>query len=62
MKLDRYEANLKVLGNIVYSYDTKVAIIHDKHIEVLGYWSRTTSKHINYVGQYFDKPVLNKTT
>ena len=36
MKLDRYETNLRVRNNIIYSYDTKVAIIHDEHIEVLG--------------------------
>tara|TARA_R110000823_G_scaffold315684_1_gene449679 strand:+ start:796 stop:984 length:189 start_codon:yes stop_codon:yes gene_type:complete len=60
MKLDRYETNLRVRNNNIYSYDIKVAIIYDEHIEVLGYWSATTSKHINYCGEYYGKPILRK--
>ena len=39
----------------VYSYDTKVAERdHDKRtITPLGWWSVTTSKHINYVGSEY---------
>ncbi len=39
----------------VYSYDTKVAEIdHNKRtITPLGWWSVTTSKHINYVGSEY---------
>ena len=29
-------------------------------VEVLGYWSATTSKHINYCGEYYGKPILRK--
>ena len=61
--LPRYKANLKVDDNYVYSYDTKVASINhrDKTIKPLGWWSTTTSKHINYVGsQYGYKVLKNK--
>lgn len=51
--LERYKKNLKVIGGDVYSYGTKVGIIDRKRreLKVLGYWSRTTSKHLNYVGK-----------
>lgn len=51
MKLAKYKQNLRVDGLKVYSYETHVADIdHDrKRVCALGYWSKTTSKHINYV-------------
>ena len=50
-RLDKYKANLHVKGNKVFSYGTHVANIDHKKCVVhkLGYWSPTTSKHINYV-------------
>ena len=48
-KFNRYHANLKLVGNCVYSYNTHVATIEGAALRVLGYWSQTTSKHINYV-------------
>lgn len=51
----RYKQNLKADDNFVYSYGTKVAKINHKNktITPLGYWSSTTSKHINYVGSQY---------
>jgi len=51
--LDRYKQNLKVVGNEVFSYNTKVAIIDNEAGELrqLGWWSVTTQKHINYVSR-----------
>ncbi len=50
--------NLHILnGTEVWSYETKVGIIHDNHIEELGYWSVTTRRHINYVGQFYNKEI-----
>lgn len=51
MKLQRYKQNLKVNENKIYSYNTNVAIInHDnKTILVPKYYSKTTTKHINYI-------------
>jgi hypothetical protein len=47
----KYKQNLKVEGDNVYSYSTHVATINHetRTVEALGYWSQTTSKHINYV-------------
>ena len=51
--MNRYKENLKVEGNNVISYSTKVAIIDpiNKTLTVLGWWSMTTSKHINFVAR-----------
>ena len=48
-KFKRYQANLRVVDNRVISYTTHVATIEGDTLRVLGYWSRTTTKHINYV-------------
>ena len=51
-KFDRYKDNLMVVnGTDVYSYVTKVAEIKNDKLWVLGWWSRTTSKHVNYVAR-----------
>ena len=49
---NRYKENLRVTDDAVYSYNTRVAEINhrDRTITPLGWWSVTTSKHINYVG------------
>ena len=49
MYLTKYRQNLRVLDDKVWSYDTHVATIKDSQLVVHGYWSVTTSKHINYV-------------
>ena len=56
---DKYKQNLKVDYHNVWSYDTKVAEIdRDKRtIKPLGWWSVTTSKHINYVGSEWNYEV-----
>lgn len=53
MNLKRYKENLRVDGLNVYSYTTHVATIDHETQAVtrLGYWSKTTSKHINYVAR-----------
>lgn len=53
MTLKRYKKNLKVRDNKIYSYDTHVANINNNFriVKVLGWWSVTTSKHINYVAR-----------
>ena len=53
--LEKYKQNLKVDYHNIWSYDTKVAEIdHNKRtITPLGWWSVTTSKHINYVGSEY---------
>ena len=51
MKLKRYNKNLKIEGNKVFSYSTHVATIEGSKLIQLGYWSVTTQKHINYVAR-----------
>jgi len=49
MYLEKYKQNLKIEGNKVISYVTHVATIKENELHQLGYWSKTTQKHINYV-------------
>ena len=55
-----YHQNLKVTGNSIYSYSTHVAEIDhvNKEVTALGYWSSTTSKHINYVAKQLGYQVV----
>lgn len=59
MKLNRYTENLRIDGNSVYSYDTHVATIRGRELVKHGYWSVTTSKHINYVAKEYDLTVID---
>ena len=54
-QFDKYKQNLRATDNYVYSYETKVAEIdhNTRTIKPLGWWSMTTSKHINYVGSEY---------
>ena len=55
IKLPRYKENLRIInGKDVYSYSTLVAEIKDDELHVFGWWSQTTSKHINYVADYYN--------
>lgn len=56
--LDKYKQNLKVVGDDVYSYSTRVAIIAGAKLLQLGYWSQTTQKHINYVADQYDLDLI----
>ena len=59
-KMPRYKENLRVNGEHVYSYNTRVARIDHKtkQITCLGWWSVTTSKHINYVASEYGYEVI----
>jgi len=61
--MEKYKRNLRIEGNKVISYTTHVATINyeDKTLERLGWWSMTTSKHINYVASELGLTVHNKT-
>lgn len=58
--LPRYKQNLRVSDTSVYSYGTEVASIDhlNRQIVPLGYWSMTTSKHINYVASEYGYKVV----
>ncbi len=60
-KLARYKQNLRIDGNRVISYTTHVATIENGNLIQLGWWSRTTQKHINYVAQELNLNLIEKS-
>ena len=55
IKLPKYKENLRIIDNTdVYSYSTRVAQIKGNELHVFGWWSQTTSKHINYVADFYN--------
>ena len=60
----KYKQNLRATDNYVFSYNTKVAEIDhtNRTIKPLGWWSVTTSKHINYVGSEYGYKVQKVKT
>ena len=61
VKLPKYKENLRIIDNTnVYSYSTRVAQIKDGELHIFGWWSSTTSKHVNYVADYYNlKKIYN---
>ena len=51
MKFERYTKNLRYAYPFLYSYDTKVAEAKGDELHLLGWWSVTTQKHINYASK-----------
>ena len=58
--LTKYRDNLRVKGDKIYSYNTLVAEIHGPELWALGWWSQTTSKHINYVAKEYGLKKIDK--
>ena len=59
-KLPKYKENLRIIDDTdVYSYSTRVAQIKGDVIHVFGWWSPTTSKHINYVARHYNLKVID---
>lgn len=56
--MKKYEQNLKVINTNVYSYNTHVATIQGNTLKQLGYWSKTTQKHINYIAQTYNLTLI----
>lgn len=63
----KYKQNLKVIDvagtEYVQSYTTAVARIDHEAKEVieLGYWSMTTTKHVNYVAAQYGYRIIRHT-
>jgi hypothetical protein len=53
----KYKKNLKYINGRVYSYGTRVAERQEEFLVKLGYWSATTSKHINYIAREYNLEV-----
>lgn len=55
MNFERYKDNLRLVdfegATYVQSYATFVAKIEDTKLVQLGWWSKTTQKHINYAAK-----------
>ena len=52
--------NLRIInGTDVYSYSTRVAEIKDDELHIFGWWSPTTSKHVNYVARYYNLKIID---
>ena len=59
-KLDKYKQNLSIINGVnVYSYTTNVADIKGDELHVFGYFSKTTTKHINYVAKEFGLKIID---
>lgn len=56
----RYKQNLRIDGSRVYSYNTHVATIDHsgRRLMVHGWWSVTTSKHVNHVAETYGLTVV----
>jgi len=52
-RYSKYKKNLYTIDDEIFSYGTKVAKLDRKkgQITPLGWWSQTTSKHINFIGK-----------
>ena len=60
-KLPKYKENLRIINDKdVYSYSTRVAQIVGNELHVFGWWSPTTSKHINYVASEYNLEIQTK--
>ena len=56
--MKKYQQNLRVDGNKVISYTTHVATIDGQNLLQLGWWSRTTQKHVNYVAKEYGLTII----
>jgi hypothetical protein len=59
MRFEKYKQNLRLEGNYIISYTTKVAEIKGTELHQLGWWSVTTQKHINYAAKELGLTLIN---
>lgn len=59
-RFEKYCKNLRQEGDKIYSYSTHVATVNSNTLVQLGYWSKTTQKHINYVAKELELLILFK--
>lgn len=60
-RFDKYKQNLCMVNNEVYSYSTHVATVdpYKNELKLHGWWSQTTSKHVNYVAKELNLKIAN---
>ena len=56
--MKKYNQNLSVINQNVYSYNTHVATIQGNTLKQLGWWSVTTQKHINYIAKEYNLTLI----
>tara|TARA_R110002012_G_scaffold229465_1_gene402080 strand:- start:227 stop:421 length:195 start_codon:yes stop_codon:yes gene_type:complete len=61
-KFDRYQQNLRQVGDKIYSYSTNVATVKYPNLVQHGWWSVTTQKHINYVANQLNLSIVKDYT
>ena len=58
----KYKQNLRLIevdgDTYIQSYTTLVAKVEGDKVRILGWWSSTTSKHINYAAKQLNKQVI----
>ena len=59
MKLDRFETNLEIINDKIYSFDKLVGVIKDGYIYCENHkeLNKSSIKHIKYVAEYFGKKI-----
>ena len=57
---DKHKVNLRLDGDKLYSYTTHVATVDGDKLIVLGWWSVTTSRHINYAARELGLTKIDK--
>ena len=55
---EKYKVNLRQHGIEIWSYRTHVATIDGPYLRQLGYWSKTTQKHINYAASQLNLELI----
>jgi|TARA_R110002050_G_scaffold47938_8_gene111648 hypothetical protein len=62
-KFNRYQQNLRQVGDKIYSYSTNVATVkYPGQLIQHGWWSVTTQKHINYVANQLNLSIVKDYT
>ena len=56
-----YKKNLVVINNQVFGYDTHIATIEETNLIVLGYWSKTSQKHVNFIAKELNLNIVKST-
>lgn len=53
-----FPETLKIVNNQVISYTTVVAEIENDTLKILGWWSRTTTKHVNLIARTMNLKIV----
>lgn len=57
-EIKKISNNLYIMNDHLFSYRTNVALIKENKIFVNGYYSVTTTKHINIVAKLFNLEII----